>query len=87
MLHVVQTNSCIAWGAEFYLRGEVRQPDAADQTQPLTQSLGFVQGQHGLPHLAAVADWNVRHEFHPSGHNGVTLAGGNQAGGFMKKRK
>lgn len=86
MLHVAQTSSC-AGGPGLYLRGEVRQPDAADETQPLTQSLGLVKGQHGLPHLAAVADRNVRHEFHPSSNNGVTLAGGNQAHGFMKERK
>lgn len=87
MLHVRQTKwgEVVGWG--FYLRGEVCEPDATDQTQPLTQSLGLVEGQHGLPHLAAVADWNVRHEFHPSGHNGVTLAGGNQANGLIKNRK
>lgn len=88
MQHVRQTKwggEVVGWG--FYLRGEVCQPDATDQTQPLTQSLGLVEGQHGLPHLAAVADWNVRHEFHPSGHNGVTLASGNQANGLIKKEK
>lgn len=72
---------------KVYLWGEVRQPDGADQTEPLAQSLGLVEGQHGLPHLAAVADGNVRHEFHPSGHHGVTLAGGNQADTFIKKIK
>ena len=57
-----------------YLWGEVGHADAPDQAQPLAQRLGLVQGQHGLAHLATVADGDVRHELHAPSHNGVTLA-------------
>lgn len=75
----------------IYLWGEVRQPDAADQTEPLAEGLCLVEGQHGLPHLTAVTDWNIGHELHPSRHNSVTLACGNQTngcrGGGWRKRQ
>lgn len=58
----------------IYLWGEVCQPDAANQTEPLAEGLCLVEGQHGLPHLTAVTDGNVGHELHPSCHNRVTLA-------------
>lgn len=63
----------------MYLRSKVSHPDAPDQAQPLAQGLGLVERQHGLPHLTAVTDRNVRHELHSSRHHRVTLASGDQA--------
>lgn len=55
------------------------QTDAADQTEPLAERLRLVEGQHGLPHLAAVADRNVGHELHAARHHSVALARSDQA--------
>lgn len=62
-----------------HLWGEVRQPETANQAELLAEGLRLVERQHGLPHLAAVTDRNVRHELHSSGHHGVTLASSDQA--------
>lgn len=75
----------------MHLWGEVRQPETANQTELLAEGLCLVERQHGLSHLAAVTDRNIRHELHPSGHNSVTLASSNQANswreGGRRKRK
>lgn len=61
-----------------YLRSKVSHSDASDQAQPLAQGLGLVERQHGLSHLTAVTDRNVRHELHSSRHDCVTLTSSNQ---------
>lgn len=62
-------------------------PDAAYQTQPLAEGLRLVEGQHGLPHLTAMADRNIRHELHSSGNHRVTLACSNQTDSWRDKQK
>ncbi|TNN48875.1 hypothetical protein EYF80_040951 [Liparis tanakae] len=47
-------------------------------TEPLAEGLRPAEGQHGLPHLTAMADRNIRHELHPSCNDGVALACSNQ---------
>lgn len=68
-----------------HLWGEVRQPDTTNQTEPLAEGLGLVEGQHGLPHFTAVTDRNIRHELHPSCHHSITLASSNQTNSYTKR--
>lgn len=64
----------------------MRQPETANQTDPLAQGLCLAEGQHGFPHLTAVADRNVRHELHPSSHNSITLASSNETNSWRSNK-
>lgn len=69
-----------------YLWSKVCQPQTTNQTDPLAQGLSLVEGKHGFPHLTAVADRNVRHEFHPSCHNSITLASSNETNSWKTNK-
>ena len=50
-----------------------------DELESGLGGLGFVERQHDAPHLATVADGNVRHELNPTRNHRVTVATGQHA--------
>lgn len=72
-----QINVYILMGRSLYLWSKVSHPNASHEAQPLAERLGLVERKHGLSHLAAVTDRNIRHEFHSSCHDCITLTSSN----------